>query len=136
MNTNTVVLRSPSPKGQDSGLSNLGVGFCDTVTLEGGEKKMTIHLLPEKLIAKGETMMVFPGRGRALPEELTGHTKAGDRQPGYVLYHKDRPVGSGWLHQGKKLFLVLKMNHSVPMDEGEQFKLTVFPRFVKEKGAA
>ena len=119
MNTNTVVLNSPSPKGQDSGLENLGVGFCDTMTLEGGEKKMTIHLL-------------FPGRGKALPEELTGHTHAGDRKPGYVMYHKDKPVGSGWLHQGKKLFLVLKMNHSIPPVEDEQFKLTVFPRFVKE----
>lgn len=111
---NTVVLRTPSASNSGEKMVNAGVGFIDTVNLERGEKRTVVHFLPEQPLTKGKTIMVFPARGRELPVELTGHTKVGERDPGYVLYNKDEPCGSGWLHKGSRtLFMVVKVNKDV-----------------------
>jgi hypothetical protein len=81
--------------------------------------------------------MVFPSRGHELPVELTGHTHVGDRDPGYVLYNKDEPVGSAWLHKGARtLFMVVKVNKDVVVGDGQVDKrMTLFPRFAKDSQA-
>lgn len=125
MKTTTVVLRTP---GQNS-MKNAGVGFVDTVTTEDGEVRPVIHMVPESPLNKGCTVMVFPGRGRELPLNITNHTQPGTKQPGYVVYQQDKPVGSGWLHIGKKAYLVVKINKELAQDDE---RLTIFPRFVRE----
>jgi hypothetical protein len=83
---NTVVLRTPSASNSTEKMVNEGVGFIDTVNLERDEKRTVVHFLPEQPLTKGKTIMVFPARGRELPVELTGHTRVGERDPGYVLH--------------------------------------------------
>jgi hypothetical protein len=87
---------------------------------------------------KGKTIMVFPSRGHELPVTLTGHTHVGDRDPGYVLYNKDEPVGSGWLHKGARtLFMVVKVNKDVVIGDGQTDKrVTLFPKFPKDSQTA
>jgi hypothetical protein len=117
---------------------NAGVGFIDTVNLERGEKRIVVHFLPEQPLTKGKTIMVFPSRGHELPVELTGHTHVGDRDPGFVLYNKDEPVGSAWLHKGARtLFMVVKVNKDVIVGDGQVDKrMTLFPRFAKDSQTA
>jgi len=78
--------------------------------------------------------MVFPARGRELPVELTGHTRVGERDPGYVLYNKDEPCGSAWLHKGARtLFMVVKVNKDVVVSKDQTDKrMTLFPRFPRD----
>ncbi|MBU4223136.1 MAG: hypothetical protein KKA10_16210 [Euryarchaeota archaeon] len=133
---NTLVLRMPSAKNSGSKMTNMGVGFVDSVTLEGGEKRSVVHFLPEMPLAKGNTIFVFPSRGMDLPVEITGHAHVGDREPSHVLYHKDVPCGSSWVHLGKRTkFLVVKVNRDVPDQEGNDKRFTLFSRFVKEKSS-
>jgi len=131
---NTVVLRMPSASNSGEKMVNAGVGFIDTVNLERGEKRTVVHFLPEQPLTKGKTIMVFPVRGRELPVELTGHTKVGERDPGYVLYNKDEPVGSAWLHKGSRtLFMVVKVNKDVEVSNDQNDKrMTLFPRFSRD----
>jgi len=133
-----VVLRTPSASNSKDKMVNAGVGFIDTVNLEQGEKRTVVHFLPEQPLTKGKTIMVFPSRGHELPVELTGHTHVGDRDPGFVLYNKDEPVGSAWLHKGARTtFLVCKVNKDVESSGTDNDKrMTLFPRFVKESGAS
>ena len=135
---NTVVLRTPSASNSTEKMVNAGVGFIDTVNLERGEKRTVVHFLPEQPLTKGKTIMVFPARGRELPLELTGHTHVGDRDPGYVLYNKDAPCGSGWLHKGARtLFMVVKVNKDIVIGDGQMDKrLTLFPKFPKDSQMA
>ena len=131
---NTVVLRMPGASNSKEKMVNAGVGFIDTVNLERGEKRTVVHFLPEQPLTKGKTLMVFPARGRELPVELTGHTRVGERDPGYVLYNKDEPVGSAWLHKGTRtLFMVVKVNKDVVVSKDQTDKrMTLFPRFPKD----
>ncbi|HWQ96018.1 MAG TPA: hypothetical protein VN368_01475 [Candidatus Methylomirabilis sp.] len=135
---NTVVLRMPGASNGKEKMVNAGVGFIDTVNLERGEKRTVVHFLPEQPLTKGKTIMVFPMRGRELPVELTGHTKVGERDPGFVLYNRDEPVGSAWLHKGSRtLFVVVKVNRDVVISENQPDKrMTLFPRFPKDSQAA
>jgi len=135
---NTVVLRTPSASNRGEKMVNAGVGFIDTVNLERGEKRTVVHFLPEQPLTKGKTIMVFPARGRELPVELTGHTRVGERDPGYVLYNKDEPVGSAWLHKGSRtLFMVVKVNKDVVISKDQMDKrMTLFPRFPKDSQTA
>ena len=135
---NTVVLRTPSASNSGEKMVNAGVGFIDTVNLERGEKRTVVHFLPEQPLTKGKTIMVFPARGRELPVELTGHTRVGERDPGYVLYNKDEPVGSAWLHKGSRtLFMVVKVNKDVLVSKDQTDKrMTLFPRFPKDSQMA
>jgi len=135
---NTVVLRTPSASNRGEKMVNAGVGFIDTVNLERGEKRTVVHFLPEQPLTKGKTIMVFPARGRELPVELTGHTRVGERDPGYVLYNKDEPVGSAWLHKGARtLFMVVKVNKDVVISKDQMDKrMTLFPRFPKDSQTA
>lgn len=135
---NTVVLRTPSASNSGEKMVNAGVGFIDTVNLEKGEKRTVVHFLPEQPLTKGKTIMVFPARGRELPVELTGHTRVGERDPGYVLYNKDEPVGSAWLHKGARtLFMVVKVNKDVVVSKDQNDKrMTLFPRFPKDSQMA
>jgi len=135
---NTVVLRTPSASNSGEKMVNAGVGFIDTVNLERGEKRTVVHFLPEQPLTKGKTIMVFPARGRELPVELTGHTRVGERDPGYVLYNKDEPVGSAWLHKGSRtLFMVVKVNKDVVISKDQMDKrMTLFPRFPKDSQTA
>jgi len=131
---NTVVLRTPSASNSKDKMVNAGVGFIDTVNLERGEKRTVVHFLPDQPLTKGKTIMVFPSRGHELPVELTGHTHVGDRDPGFVLYNKDEPIGSAWLHKGARtLFMVVKVNKDVVVGDGQVDKrVTLFPRFAKD----
>ncbi len=130
---NTLVLRVPSDQKSGDKMSNMGVGFVDSVTLESGEKRSVIHFLPEQPLVKGKTVMVFPSRGHELPVEITGHAEVGDRNPSHVLYYKDLPVGSAWIHQGKRTkFLVVKVNKDVGEQTGNDNRMTLFPRFPKD----
>jgi len=130
---NTVVLRTPSASNSGEKMVNAGVGFIDTVNLERGEKRTVVHFLPEQPLTKGKTIMVFPARGRELPVELTGHTRVGERDPGYVLYNKDEPVGSAWVHQGQRTkFIVVKVNKDVGEQTETDKRCTLFPRFPKD----
>jgi hypothetical protein len=131
---NTVVLRTPSAPNSKDKMSNMGVGFIDSVTLGSGEKRTVVHFLPEQPLAKGRTIMVFPTRGRELPLELIGHAAVGERNPSHVLYYKDLPVGSAWIHQGKRTkFLVVKVNKDVDASEDKnENRMTLFPRFPKD----
>ncbi|MDO8728016.1 MAG: hypothetical protein Q7J35_18340 [Candidatus Methanoperedens sp.] len=124
----------PGASNSKEKMVNAGVGFIDTVNLERGEKRTVVHFLPEQPLTKGKTIMVFPARGRELPVELTGHTKVGERDPGFVLYNKDEPVGSAWVHQGQRTkFLVVKVNKDVVIGEGQTDKrMTLFPKFPKD----
>ena len=134
----TVVLRTPSAPNSNEKMTNMGVGFVDCVNLERGEKRSVVHFLPEQPLTKGKTVMVFPTRGHELPVEITGHAKVGDRNPSHVLYHKDLPVGSAWLHKGARtMFLVVKVNKTIEAGEKDEDKrMTLFPRFAKESGTA
>jgi hypothetical protein len=130
---NTLVLRVPSDQKGGDKMSNMGVGFVDSVTLESGEKRSVIHFLPEQPLVKGKTVMVFPSRGHELPVEITGHAEVGDRNPSHVLYYKDLPVGSAWIHQGKRTkFLVVKVNKDVGEQTGNDNRMTLFPRFPRD----
>jgi hypothetical protein len=135
---NTVVLRTPSASNSGEKMVNADVGFIDTVNLERGEKRTVVHFLPEQPLTKGKTIMIFPARGRELPVERTGHTKVGERDPGYVLYNKDEPCGSGWLHMGARtLFMVVKVNKDVVVSKDQTDKrMTLFPRFPKDSHTA
>jgi len=112
--------------------------ILDSVNLERGEKRSVVHFLPELPLTKGKTVMVFPTRGHELPVEITGHAKVGDRNPSHVLYHKDLPVGSAWLHKGARtMFLVVKVNKTIEAGEKDEDKrMTLFPRFAKESGTS
>ncbi len=130
---NTLVLRAPSAQSSGEKMTNAGVGFVDSVTLTSGEKRSVVHFLPEAPMVKGKTIMVFPSRGHELPVEITGHASVGDRNPSHVLYHKDLPVGSAWIHQGKRTkFLVVKVNKDVGEQTGNDNRMTLFPRFPKD----
>ena len=135
---NTVVLRTPSASNSKDKMVNAGVGFIDTVNLEKGEKRTVVHFLPEQPLTKGKTIMVFPSRGHELPVELAGHTHVGDRDPGFVLYNKDEPCGSAWLHKGARtLFMVVKVNKDVAVSKDQTDKrMTLFPRFPKDSQMA
>ncbi len=130
---NTVVLRTPSAPNSKDKMSNMGVGFIDSVTLGSGEKRTVVHFLPEQPLVKGKTIMVFPCRGHDLPIEITGHAEVGDRNPSHVLYHKDLPIGSAWVHKGRRTkFLVVKVNKDIGEQTGNDKRLTLFPRFPKD----
>ncbi len=134
---NTVVLRTPSAPNSKDKMSNMGVGFIDSVTLGSGEKRTVVHFLPEQPLVKGKTIMVFPTRGRELPLELIAHAEVGERNPSHVLYHKDLPVGSAWIHMGRRTkFLVVKVNKDVDASEDKnEMRMTLFPRFPRDSSA-
>ena len=130
---NTLVLRMPSGQNSKEKMTNAGVGFVDSVTLQSGEKRSVVHFLPEQPLVKGKTIMVFPSRGHDLPVEITGHAEVGDRNPSHVLYYKDLPIGSAWIHKGSRTkFLVVKVNKDIGDQTGQEKRMTLFPRFPKD----
>ncbi len=118
---NMVVMRQSA--GND--LIHAGAGFVDTVNTKFGERPV-IHLRPNGAARteKGQHILVFAGKEmQHLPEDIIVHGDVASKNPQYVVYAGDAPVGSGWLKQGKKEFLSLVLNKSVDSD-----RLTVFPR--------
>jgi hypothetical protein len=118
---NMVVMRQSA--GED--LIHAGAGFIDVVNTKFGERPV-IHLRPNGAARteKGQHILIFAGKVmQQLPEEITRYGDVDSKKPQYVAYAGDIPVGSGWLKQGKKLFLSVALNKPVTTD-----RLTLFPR--------
>ncbi len=106
-------------------LIHAGAGFIDTVETKFGERPV-IHLRPNGAARteKGQHILIFAGKEmQHLPQNIIEHGDITSKQPQYVVYAGEAPVGSGWLKHGKKEFLSLVLNKSVTAD-----RLTVFPR--------
>ena len=129
----TLLVRIPTGKAT---MDNGGVGFIDNVMVQGESKKV-IHYDPGRSfrgVPGDDTVMMFQSGVGELNKELTADMVIGDRNPHFVAYNGNAPVGSGWVHEGRRgRFIVVKINR---MTNSTDPKLTLFPSLPRREASA